>query len=80
MLWLLAGHAIAMFPDILWNFQLLHHQSWMDIFLGHISSHFVPGRNWSWYVIFLICLAIYLSVHRAKHFPIAQGLGDSKKT
>jgi hypothetical protein len=64
LLWLLTGHSIAMFPDILWNFQLLRHQSWMDVFLGHISSHFIPGRNWTWYVIFLVCLALYLYARR----------------
>jgi hypothetical protein len=60
MLWLLTGHAIAMFPDILWSFQLLPHQPWMDLFFLHISSHFIPGRNWTWYLIFLLCLALYL--------------------
>jgi Protein of unknown function, DUF547 len=65
MLWLLMGHAIAMLPDILWNFQLLPHQPWMDVFLFHVSSHFIPGRNWTWYVIFLICLAAYFYARRA---------------
>jgi hypothetical protein len=72
LLWLLTGHAIAMFPDILWNFQLLHHQSWMDVFLGHISSHFIPGRNWTWYVIFQVCLAVYLYARRARQILIAK--------
>lgn len=67
MLWLMMGHAIAMFPDILWSLELLPHKAWMDIFVFHISSHFTPGRNWTWYVIFLICLAVYLHVHRARH-------------
>lgn len=61
MLWLLTGHVIAMFPDIIWSFQLLPHQAWMDLFFLHISSHFIPGRNWTWYLIFLLCLALYLS-------------------
>ncbi|MCS6288674.1 MAG: hypothetical protein H8K10_06810 [Nitrospira sp.] len=65
LLWLMTGHAIAMFPDILWNFQLLPHEPWMDVFLLHISSHFIPGRNWTWYVIFLVCLALYLHARRA---------------
>lgn len=25
----------------------------MDLFLGHSSSHFLPGRNVTWYVVFL---------------------------
>jgi hypothetical protein len=65
LLWLLTGHLIAMLPDILWNLQLLPHQPWMDVFLLHISAHFMPGRNWTWYVIFLVCLAMYLSARRA---------------
>lgn len=65
LLWLLTGHLIAMLPDILWNLQVLPHQPWMDVFLLHISAHFIPGRNWTWYVIFLVCLAVYLSARRA---------------
>jgi hypothetical protein len=38
---------------------------WMDVFLLHISAHFMPGRNWTWYVIFLVCHAMYLSARRA---------------
>ncbi len=34
------------------------HQRWMDVFLGHLSTHFIPGRNITWYVIFLACSAI----------------------
>lgn len=59
-LWMVTGHLIAMFPDVLWQFLITPHEPWMDVFLGHISAHFVPGRNWTWYVVFLICLALYL--------------------
>jgi hypothetical protein len=65
LLWLLTGHIIAMLPDVLWNLQLLPHQPWMDVFLLHISAHFIPGRNWTWYTLFLVCLAVYLSARRA---------------
>jgi hypothetical protein len=65
LLWLLTGHLIAMLPDILWNLQWLPYQPWMDVFLLHISAHFIPGRNWTWYVIFLVCLAVYLYARRA---------------
>lgn len=65
LLWLLTGHIIAMLPDILWNLQWLPHQPWMDIFFLHISAHFIPGRNWTWYVIFVVCLAVYLAARRA---------------
>lgn len=65
LLWLLTGHLIAMLPDILWTLQWLPHQPWMDVFLLHISSHFIPGRNWTWYVMFLGCLALHLYTRRA---------------
>jgi hypothetical protein len=32
----------------------------MDVFLRHISTHFVPGRNWTWYAVFLVTSAAYL--------------------
>ncbi|HEX2064103.1 MAG TPA: hypothetical protein VHE80_06750 [Acidimicrobiales bacterium] len=59
--WLLLGHLVAMFPDLL--FVAGHaHQRWKDVFLGHISTHFVAGRNFTWYLVFLACLALYLAV------------------
>ncbi len=36
------------------------HEPWMDLFLGHISTHFVPGRNLLWYLAFLASAALYL--------------------
>lgn len=60
LLWILIGHVVAMFPDILWNFLVATHQPWMNVFLGHIVAHFIPGRNWTWYGIFLASLGFYL--------------------
>ena len=60
LLWIFVGHVVAMFPDILWNFLVRTHEPWMDMFLGHIIAHFIPGRNWAWYAIFLASLAGYL--------------------
>jgi hypothetical protein len=34
----------------------------MDVFLGHISTHFVPGRNLTWTIVFLAAISIYLAV------------------
>ena len=34
----------------------------LPVFLGHISTHFVPGRNLSWFVVFLVALGAYLAV------------------
>lgn len=59
LLWPLLGHLFAMVPDILFTADEAH-QRWMDLFLGHISTHFVPGRNLTWYVVFLLALTAYL--------------------
>lgn len=60
-LWPILGHIVAMFPDFLFEAGIAHRR-WMDVFLGHLSTHFIPGRNWTLYGIFLICLALYLSI------------------
>lgn len=60
-LWVVVGHLVAMFPDLLFAAGIPHHR-WMDIFLAHLSSHFIPGRNGTWYLVFLAALALYLAV------------------
>ena len=57
--WLLLGHLFAAFPDVLFVFGIAH-QRWMDIFLAHVSTHVMPGRNTTWYAAFLAALAAYL--------------------
>lgn len=32
----------------------------MEVFVGHISTHFVPGRNPHWYAVLLVSLGVYL--------------------
>ncbi len=59
--WPLLGHLFAMTPDLLFVGGIAH-QRYMDLFLGHIRAHFVPGRNLTWYVVFLVSLALYLFV------------------
>ena len=59
--WPFVGHLVAMFPDFLFAAGYAHRR-WMDVFLGHVSSHFVPGRNLTWYLVFLACLGLYLLV------------------
>jgi len=61
LIWPILGHLIAMFPDILFA-QGIAHQRWMDVFLGHLSTHFMPGRNLTWYLVFLATLGFYLAV------------------
>jgi hypothetical protein len=59
--WAVLGHLYAMFPDFLFVAGIAHRR-WMDVFLGHLSTHFVPGRNLTWYVVFVASLALYLSI------------------
>jgi len=61
LIWPLIGHLIAMTPDFLFTAGIAHRR-WMDIFLGHISTHSVPGRNFTWYGVFAVCLGLYLGV------------------
>ncbi len=60
--WLYLCHIFALVPDLLFDFAHTPHERWMDIFFGHISTHFVPGRNWTWYVVFMLSLGLYLWV------------------
>jgi len=60
LVWIVAAHLYAMIPDLLFNGGEIHRQ-WMDVFLGHVSTHFVPGRNWTWYAVFLVTAAAYLT-------------------
>ncbi len=61
LLWPIVGHLVAMVPDFLFTAGYAH-ERWMDIFLGHLSTHFVPGRNVTWFVVFLASLGLYLVV------------------
>lgn len=55
----LAGHLFAMAPDILY-LESIAHTRWMDVFVAHNTSHFLPGRNIGWYVVFLAAMTLYL--------------------
>ena len=61
LVWLFAGHLVAMAPDLAFVAGEAH-RPWMDVFLGHISTHFVSGGNWTWYAVFLVSLGGYLAV------------------
>lgn len=76
LVWLLAGHLFAMFPDFLFTAGVAHYR-WMEVFLGHISSHFVPGRNLTWYVAFLASLGVYLAtIDRLRKDAAPSRLGE----
>ena len=59
LVWILGAHAFAMFPDFLFQAGVAHYR-WMDLFLGHISTHFVPGRNLTWFLVTAFALGVYL--------------------
>ncbi len=59
LVWVIVGHLVAMFPDFLFTAGIAHRR-WMDVFLGHISTHFVIGRNLTWYLVFAAALGAYL--------------------
>lgn len=59
LVWVLGAHMFAMFPDLLFQAGIAHYR-WMDLFLGHISSHFVPGRNLTWFAVAAVALALYV--------------------
>lgn len=62
----IAVHLLAAVPDVLFMGGVAHRR-WMDVFVGHVSSHRMPGRNTTWYVLFLLALADYLrSAHRPR--------------
>ena len=61
LLWVILAHLFAMAPD----FAFLDgapHEHWMDVFLGHITIHFIPGANLTLFVVFAASLAVYLAV------------------
>jgi len=70
-LWVVLGQLVAMFPDFLFKFGSPH-RHWMDVFLAHLTSHFVPGRNLTWYAIFLLALAGHLTATVRTPSPGAQ--------
>ncbi|MFP5369801.1 MAG: hypothetical protein ACLGI3_03515, partial [Actinomycetes bacterium] len=59
-MWVVGGHVIALFPDVLFRLGIAHAR-WMDVFLGHVSTHVVPGRNLTWFLIFTAVLAAWLA-------------------
>lgn len=68
----LCGHAIAAFPDVLFLLGVAHAR-WMDVFLGHIWSHHIPGGLWTLYAGFLTALAGYLLALTACRYTKAVG-------
>lgn len=61
LLWPVLGHIAAMGPDLMFVNEMAHRR-WIDVFVAHNVSHLIPGRNLTWYLIFLSCLAVFLLV------------------
>lgn len=61
LVWPLLGHLYAMLPDFLFSSANVAHEWWMDVFLGHVSTHFVLGGNVTWCLVFLVAAATYLA-------------------
>ena len=75
LVWPLLGHLVAMLPHLLFSTEA--HERWMHAFPGHASTHFVPGGNLTWYLVFLAALALYLVEVRAarRDHPTGNGSG-----
>ena len=53
-------HLFAMTPDVLFRAGIPHYR-WMDLFLGHITVHYLPGGDFSWLLIALTATAAYIA-------------------
>jgi pimeloyl-ACP methyl ester carboxylesterase len=52
-------HLFAMFPDLLFRPGHQPHDDWMDVFLGHIAVHYMPGGALTWLVVALAASGAY---------------------
>ncbi len=73
----LAFHLYAMLPDLLFRGGVPHYR-WMDVFLGHVAAHYLPGGDGSWLLAALTCLGLYVGALtawiRARRAEAALGL------
>lgn len=73
----LAFHLYAMLPDLLFRGGVPHYR-WMDVFLGHVAAHYLPGGDGSWLLVALTCLGLYVGALtawiRARRAEAALGL------
>jgi hypothetical protein len=53
------GAVVNAIPDVLYLYFHVAHQPWMDVFTWHVEAHFMPGFPVSWYLIFMLALAVY---------------------
>lgn len=57
--WVLLAHFFAAAPDLVIP-ENIPHKPWQEVFVGHLASHYLPGRGLSWLVVFAAALAGYL--------------------
>ncbi|HEV2087876.1 MAG TPA: alpha/beta hydrolase [Cryptosporangiaceae bacterium] len=73
----LGWHLVAMTPDLLFRLGDPH-ERWMDVFLGHVSAHYLPGGDDTWLVLALLALTGYIWLLTrwlsARHAEAAVGL------
>lgn len=73
----LAFHVFAMAPDFMFRGGVPHYR-WMDVFLGHVAVHDIPGGDGTWLVIALVCLGLWVGALtawiRARRAEAALGL------
>jgi len=73
----LGFHLFAMTPDILFRGGVPHYR-WMDLFLGHVTAHEMPGGDGTWLAIALTCLGLFVGALtawlRARHAEADAGM------
>lgn len=60
LLTVLGFHLYAMLPDLLFRGGVPHYR-WMDVFLGHVAAHYVPGGDLTWFVVAVACTGLYVA-------------------
>lgn len=60
LLTLLAFHVYAIVPDLLFSEGTAHSQ-WQNVFLGHITEHYLPGGAVAWLAIALVLSGAYVA-------------------
>lgn len=59
LVWVLLAHFYAAAPDLVIS-ENVPHKPWQEVFVGHLASHYLPGRGVSWLVVFAVALGGYL--------------------
>ncbi|WAB80451.1 hypothetical protein OVN18_07660 [Microcella daejeonensis] len=59
LLLVLGLHLYAMAPDLVFRAGTPH-APWMDVFLGHISVHYIPGGDTTWLIAALVAIGAYV--------------------